>query len=123
MVGEKKRRSYVREADRFDDFCEACERLQDFKPGKSCFDCDEAERWAEHQHKVPLTVDEYELNEPENHRYCSNKSCVTPGGPVRLKPGQFYFCTQCHPLKSGDHPGIFDELHWVQGRVGPVSTK
>lgn len=98
---------YLREVDRFEDSCDACDRLQKFAPGKRCLDCVDAAAWAKTQVKVSLTdpaaePDELELVQRHSGRCCSNRYCQHEGGPAPLPPGYFNLCPECLTRKSVD---------------------
>jgi hypothetical protein len=73
--------------------CEACEKLQTFRPGGRCYDCREARDWAKRQVKVE--AGEYELRDNPWDRADERGYCTKPGCNERLPIGHRRLCHHC----------------------------
>lgn len=85
--------------------CGACQRLQRFKPGGKCLDCQEALDWASKQQKVGENELDLILT-AKTIRICQNESCRNHKLKNPLPEGYYRLCPVCHGLKS--QQGIFD---------------
>ena len=68
--------------------CEACQRLQQYKPGGRCFDCQSFTAGAR-QLKTDIV------------RYCRVDDCSRARKRIPLPETHRYFCPECHERLSG----------------------
>jgi hypothetical protein len=89
IAPSKPKRTRLTEADRLEETCAACTKLQKHAKGKKCFEC---ENYSKLDSGLENVGDgEFIIVEKSTGRFCTYKNCTNP-----LPVGHYYYCPDCH---------------------------